>query len=1126
MNHRHCFFLLFLLTLLALLPQSNYAAPTAHQSELLAAHEISQDSSEAKIKAINNRADLNEALKTKVLGFYRSAIENLRNDEWFQVLAKNYLDSISKTPLQIQEQQTKFNDLQAQPVKNTELINKLSAEQIEQRLLAEKTNLNSLDTQIVKLESDLSVQTTRADEIRLETETAKQALNDSEQTTDVFKLLAESELERDARQAQLKTLQSKLTSQLKMLGLEALSHPERMDLLKSQLQLLNLQKQNLVATISELEKNFAQRQQSEAQSLQNRLSKIEKNSLNKHPLIQQTTKDNIRYSQQLQTLSAELERLNQNKEQLESRSVEIDSDFKSAEKKISLAGLSPVLGKILREQRNKLTNIDKINQQDDIQSDTAKASLAEFKLESRLKQLVDIDAELQKMMTAQVQTTLNQDTRSHIESELHLLLNEQKDLLNKLTKIYASYLRSLGDYDFAKQQLIKQATKYALYLDERLLWVPSSEAINTAYFVNLYDAVKWLISFNNWKMMLVNLFSGLWERYFLALLSLLAISSLLRYRETLREQITRWDAKIGGLYHDKFYFTPSALAYTLIMLLPVPLSLWICGVFLESATHPADFSLAVAKGLQAMVIPLFFLQLFYSLFAPNGIVTKHFNWQQDTTCLLHRQIAWVRSVILPSIFLMNMANASQNTLHSDSLGRLALIAIMLVVMMALAKILQPERGVLKSLNATKPESWIARLRYVWYGGVIVAPLMIIGFALTGYYLSALELEQKLILTLRLGFVMIIVYELVLRWLTVVNRQLALKNSQQKRKAAQLNTQHPFSETAENQEVLLLDIPKINQQTTKLLNVFIVMSLFAGIWMIWKNILPAFSFLDQIVLWEHLVSVDKQEVSQAITLGNLLLSGIDLFVILLAVNNLPGLLEVLILRRFSFQQGSRYAINQLSRYVLIAIGTICIANELGGSWSQVQWLIAALSVGLGFGLQEIFANLVSGIILLFERPIRVGDTVTIGDISGKVSQIQMRATHIVDADEKELIVPNKSFITDKLVNWALSSQITGLVIPLGISYGSDVDFAHKVISDTVLSTPCVLAEPKPSVYFVKFGESALEFSIRVYVSELSHRMPVTHDLHLRLYKALIEHNIEIAVPQREVHIRQEHVRLAK
>jgi potassium efflux system protein len=193
---------------------------------------------------------------------------------------------------------------------------------------------------------------------------------------------------------------------------------------------------------------------------------------------------------------------------------------------------------------------------------------------------------------------------------------------------------------------------------------------------------------------------------------------------------------------------------------------------------------------------------------------------------------------------------------------------------------------------------------------------------------------------------------------------------------------------------------------------------------------------------------------------------------------------------------------------------------------VQWLIAALSVGLGFGLQEIFANLVSGIILLFERPIRVGDTVTIGDISGKVSQIQMRATHIVDADEKELIVPNKSFITDKLVNWALSSQITGLVIPLGISYGSDVDFAHKVITDTVLSTPCVLAEPKSSVYFVKFGESALEFSIRVYVSELSHRMPVTHDLHLRLYKVLAEHNIEIAVPQREVHIRHEHVNLAK
>lgn len=137
-----------------------------------------------------------------------------------------------------------------------------------------------------------------------------------------------------------------------------------------------------------------------------------------------------------------------------------------------------------------------------------------------------------------------------------------------------------------------------------------------------------------------------------------------------------------------------------------------------------------------------------------------------------------------------------------------------------------------------------------------------------------------------------------------------------------------------------------------------------------------------------------------------------------------------------------------------------------------------------------------------------DTVTIGAVSGKVSRIQMRATTIIDGDQKELIVPNKTFITTQLVNWTLSDAITRIVIPVKIAYGSDVKLAHKVMMDTVRSTPLVLAEPEPSVLFVGFGDKALEFSIRIFVAALPDRMPATHDLHVRLEQALRENNIEI------------------
>jgi len=163
-------------------------------------------------------------------------------------------------------------------------------------------------------------------------------------------------------------------------------------------------------------------------------------------------------------------------------------------------------------------------------------------------------------------------------------------------------------------------------------------------------------------------------------------------------------------------------------------------------------------------------------------------------------------------------------------------------------------------------------------------------------------------------------------------------------------------------------------------------------------------------------------------------------------------------------------------------------------------------------------MVSGIILLFERPIRVGDTVTVDNITGRVTRIQIRATTITDWDHKELIVPNKTFITNQLVNWTLTDPVTRVIIPLGISYDADVQLAHRVISETICSAPLVLTDPEPCVFFVGFGDSSLDFSIRVCVSEFSNRLPVTDDIHARLLLALRKEGIEIPFPQRDLHVR--------
>jgi potassium efflux system protein len=227
--------------------------------------------------------------------------------------------------------------------------------------------------------------------------------------------------------------------------------------------------------------------------------------------------------------------------------------------------------------------------------------------------------------------------------------------------------------------------------------------------------------------------------------------------------------------------------------------------------------------------------------------------------------------------------------------------------------------------------------------------------------------------------------------------------------------------------------------------------------------------------------------------------------------------MILLNRLPMDPGARYAYAAVCRYSLTALGIIVALNTMGIRWSNLQWLIAALGVGLGFGLQEIFANFISGLIVLFERPFRVGDTVTVGDISGSVSRIRIRATTIVDWDRKELIVPNKEFITGRLINWSLSDQYIRIRIPVGIAYGSDTRLAEKLLVRAARKNQRVLSEPAPDAVFKGFGDSSLNFELRVYINGIDDWWPMLHELNMTIDSAFKEAGVTIAFPQRDVHL---------
>ncbi len=229
---------------------------------------------------------------------------------------------------------------------------------------------------------------------------------------------------------------------------------------------------------------------------------------------------------------------------------------------------------------------------------------------------------------------------------------------------------------------------------------------------------------------------------------------------------------------------------------------------------------------------------------------------------------------------------------------------------------------------------------------------------------------------------------------------------------------------------------------------------------------------------------------------------------------------MVLSRLALKQGSAYAISSLLSYTIVGTGIVMSLATLGVSWDKLQWLVAALSVGLGFGLQEIFANFISGLIILFERPIRIGDTITLGNLHGTVSRIRIRATTVTDFDRKEIIIPNKTFVTDQLINWSLSDNVTRVVLTYGVSHGSDLPLVHRLLRQAADENARVLDDPEPQVFCLSYGPHSLNFELRIFVNDLLDRLFAADEVNCRVDELFKEAGVKIAFEQLDVWLHPE------
>lgn len=290
--------------------------------------------------------------------------------------------------------------------------------------------------------------------------------------------------------------------------------------------------------------------------------------------------------------------------------------------------------------------------------------------------------------------------------------------------------------------------------------------------------------------------------------------------------------------------------------------------------------------------------------------------------------------------------------------------------------------------------------------------------------------------------------------------------------------------------------------------------------IWEELKTSLTYLHEIFT-ATLFSLSGSEVSLA-TIIYFLFAFIFLSFISKRIKNL---LVNRILVRTHMDRGVRASIGSLTRLVITIIGTIVIIQTAGIDLSALTILAGALGVGIGFGLQNITDNFISGLIILFEKPIKIGDRIEVGDIQGNVISISFRATQVLTNDNISIIVPNSEFISSKVINWSHNDRNIRFRIPVGVSYNEDPEKVKRILLEVADKNPNVLKLPAPSVLFDAYGDSSLDFFLAVWTTSHTDKPRVLKsELYFEIFRRFKEEGVEIPFPQRDIHIKTQPIQL--
>jgi len=1000
---------------------------------------------------------------------------------------------LAQAPKEITEAQRELAKLKASPDEDAaERYAKLSVEALEQRLSARVEELSEWQKQFSAANSMIITAQTRPERAQAQIGTAQtriQEINNllkngresGKPLSEERRALLDAEIVSLNAQIELRRQELAGNSQLQDLG------KARRDLLAERIARAEKETQALQALINE--KRRAESEQTVAEFS----ARVQQAGSDK--LLAAESAENLKLSDYLLRATERLNRLNQQNLQTRQQLDTLNQTDQALEEQISVLEGSLLLSRILYQQKQALPSLqlDK-NLADEI----ADIRLYQFELNQRREAAGNASAYVEQLLARQNE----EDVTPELRRTLLDLATTRSELLDRLNRELDALLNASITLQLNQKQLQDTARALSDTLDEQMFWIPSNKPLDLSWLQGAPQRLKAQLASMPWLSALQELGAGLKERPLFFLPLLLLIAALLWWRNKIDSKLSSLSEQIGHFRNDSQLHTPLALLLNLLLALPGALFLALCGYLLQMDARGQNYVLGAALFEMAQAWLVFYSA--YRMLSPGRVAELHFGWSRPQVAFLRDEIRRLGLIVMALVAVVSVAEHQPARLADDVLGILVVLTCFALMSWRLNRLLLKGPS---SQNAPPVRLMIGLLFSVLPIALIVA----VGF---GYYYTALKLTDRLIDTLYLLMIWIVVEAALIRGLTVAARRLAYKRALARRQAMA----DEQSDTIEAQGEPGLDIEQVNQQSLRLTRLTMFGVFLVALYWVWSDLISVVSYLDNITLYEYTTGSGETLTTAAISLNNLLGALLIIAVTVALARNLPGLLEVMVLSKLRLAQGSAYATTTLLSYALAGFGIVATLSTLGVSWDKLQWLVAALSVGLGFGLQEIFANFISGLIILFERPVRIGDVVTIGNLSGTVSRIRIRATTITDFDRKDIIVPNKTFITGQLINWSLSDTVTRVTIKVGVAYGSDLDKVKALLYKAAQDNPRVLKEPEPQVFFLNFGESTLDHELRIHVRDLGDRNPATDEINRFIDREFNKAGISIAFRQVDIFLK--------